>query len=149
MPVSSCHFRGTWHQYDLSLVMLILITWVKVVSARFLHCFSGERGPFSLAPDLRVKTFSLSSLGKMLAVSLLIPVCPVVSDSSWYYRLQPTRLLFPWDFLGRNTGVGCHLLFQGIFLTQGLNPHLLHLLLGRKILYHWATWKASNRLSLS
>jgi len=22
--------------------------------------------------------------------------------------------------------VGCHALFQGIFLTQGLNPHLLH-----------------------
>ena len=23
-----------------------------------------------------------------------------------------------WDFLGRNTGVGCYFLFQGIFLTQ-------------------------------
>ena len=23
-----------------------------------------------------------------------------------------------WDFLGKNTGVGCHFLFQGIFLTQ-------------------------------
>ena len=29
-----------------------------------------------------------------------------------------------------NTGVGCHFLFQGIFLKQGLNPRLLHLL-------HW------------
>ena len=32
----------------------------------------------------------------------------------------------PWDFLGKNTGVGCHFLLQGIFLTWGLNPHLLH-----------------------
>ena len=32
----------------------------------------------------------------------------------------------PWDFPGRNTGVGCHFLLQGIFLTQGLNFHLLH-----------------------
>ena len=31
---------------------------------------------------------------------------------------------------------GCHFLFQGIFTTQGLNPHLLCLLLGRWILYH-------------
>ena len=31
-----------------------------------------------------------------------------------------------WNFPGKNTGVGCHLLLQGIFLTQGLNPHLLH-----------------------
>ena len=34
------------------------------------------------------------------------------------------------DSLGKNAGVGCHALFQGIFLTQGSNPHLLRLL-------HW------------
>ena len=31
-------------------------------------------------------------------------------------------------FLGKNTGVGCHALLQGIFPTQGSNSHLLHLL---------------------
>ena len=31
---------------------------------------------------------------------------------------------------GKNTGMGCHALLQGIFPTQGLNPHLLCLL-------HW------------
>ena len=40
--------------------------------------------------------------------------------------LRPTGLLCPWKFPGKNTGVGCHFLLQGIFLTQGLNPHLLH-----------------------
>ena len=35
-------------------------------------------------------------------------------------------LICPWDFPGKNTGVGCHFLLQGIFLTQGLNTHLLH-----------------------
>ena len=30
------------------------------------------------------------------------------------------------DFPGKNTGVGCHALLQGIFPTQGLNPGLLH-----------------------
>ena len=28
----------------------------------------------------------------------------------------------PWDSPGKNTGVGCHSLLQGIFLSQGLNP---------------------------
>ena len=35
-----------------------------------------------------------------------------------------TKLLHPWDFLGKSTGVGCHFLLQGIFPTQGLNPGL-------------------------
>ena len=41
---------------------------------------------------------------------------------------DPTRLFCPWDFPGKNTGVGCHLLLQGIFPTQGSNPRLLYLL---------------------
>ena len=39
------------------------------------------------------------------------------------------RLLCPWDSLGKNTGVDCHFLLQGIFPTQGLNLHLLCLLI--------------------
>ena len=48
--------------------------------------------------------------------------CSVMSDSLQPHGLQPARLLHPWDFPGKNTGVGCHSLLQGIFLTQGLNP---------------------------
>ena len=50
-----------------------------------------------------------------------VGVCPcsMVSDSSRSYGLKPTRLLCPWDFPGKNTGVGCHFLPQGIFPTQG------------------------------
>ena len=43
-----------------------------------------------------------------------------------------TRLLRPWDFPGKSTRVGCHVLLQGIFPTQGLNPGLLHC---RQMLY--------------
>ena len=39
----------------------------------------------------------------------------------------------PWDFPGKNTGVGCHYILQGIFLVQGSNPGLPHC---RQILYH-------------
>ena len=35
-----------------------------------------------------------------------------------------TKLLYPWNFPGKNTGVGCHFLLKGLFLTQGLNLHL-------------------------
>ena len=36
----------------------------------------------------------------------------VVSDSSRPHGLQPTRLLRPWDFPGKSTGVGCHCLLR-------------------------------------
>ena len=48
----------------------------------------------------------------------------------WAHGLQPTRLLCPWNFPGKNTGMGCHFLLQGIFPTHGLNLCLLHFL-------HW------------
>ena len=35
-----------------------------------------------------------------------------MSDSSRPRGLQPTRLLRPWDFPGKSTGVGCHCLLQ-------------------------------------
>ena len=51
----------------------------------------------------------------------------------------------PWYFPGKNTGMGCHFLVWGIFLTQEWNlrllPHLLHC---RQVLYWWATF--SNML---
>ena len=56
-------------------------------------------------------------------------IASVVSDSLLPYGLYPARLLCPWDSRGKNAGVGCHLLLQGIFRTQGLNMHFLHLLL--------------------
>jgi len=48
----------------------------------------------------------------------------VVSDS--LRPLEPARSLCPWDSPGKNTGVGCRALLQGIFLTQGSIPGLLH-----------------------
>ena len=38
--------------------------------------------------------------------------------------------------ISQNTGVGCHFLLQGIFLTQGLNPGLLHWQAGSLLLSH-------------
>ena len=60
----------------------------------------------------------------------------VMSDS-W----PPHELWFlcPWDSPGKSTGVRCHFLLQGIFLTQGLNPGLPH---RRPMLYHLSHHKS-------
>ena len=55
----------------------------------------------------------------------------VLSRSVMSHSLQPhgllsIRLLCPWNSPGKNTGVGCCALLQGIVPTQGLNPGLLH-----------------------
>ena len=71
-----------------------------------------------------------------------VHVCQVTSvcSSLWIpMDYSSTRLLCPWDSPGKNTEVSCHTLLQGVFPTQGSNPHLLQLLHSRKILYHWAT----------
>ena len=61
------------------------------------------------SPPLKVKVKSLSPVWLL-----------------WPNGLYPTRLLCPWDFLGKNTGVGCHFLLQEIFPTQGSNLGLPH-----------------------
>ena len=54
-------------------------------------------------------------------------------SSVWLFGTPWTvanRLLCPRDLPGKNTGVSCHFLLQGIFPTQGSNSSLLHFL-------HW------------
>ena len=68
----------------------------------------------------RQMTFSLLHI-------ICMHVCSVIFDSLRPHGLQ---LIYPWKFPGKNTGLGCHFLLQGLFPTQGLNPSLLGLL-------HW------------
>ena len=53
-----------------------------------------------------------------------LQLCPTLGDSMDHSPPGSS----PWESPGKNTGEGCHALFQGIFTTQGLNPHLLSLL---------------------
>ena len=85
-----------------------------------------------------------SAVGEKWLIFCVVPCCAVLSrsvvfDSLWPHGLWPARLLWPWDFPGKNTGVGCHTLLQGIFPTQGWNPCLLHC---RQILYLCITGEA-------
>ena len=59
-------------------------------------------------------------------------------------QLCPTLcnlVVCPWDSPGKNTGMDCHSLLQGIFPTQGLNPGLLHC---RNMLYHLRSSERAN-----
>ena len=69
-------------------------------------------------------------LGSAFSLLYLLPtykcVSSVKSDSLQPHGLWPARLLWPWNFSGKDTRLGWHFLLQGIFLTQGSNSHLLH-----------------------
>ena len=70
-----------------------------------------------------------------VCVCVCVSVCELLSHvqvflTPWMVASQaPPSIESP----DKNTGVGCHSLLQGIFLTQGLNPGLLHC---RRIFYH-------------
>ena len=75
-------------------------------------------------------------------VQLHTCVCSVTSVMSKSLRpYWPSRLLCPWDSLGKNTGVDCPAFLQGIFPSQGLNPNLLCLQHCRQSLHCWANWE--------
>ena len=62
-----------------------------------------------------------------------------MSDSLQPHGLWLARLLRSWDSPGKNTGVGCHALLQGIFPTQGSDPRIEPVsyasCVGRQVLY--------------
>ena len=82
--------------------------------------------------------YVISILLAMTMNHVLCKVTYIMSNSLGSYGLGPTRLLSPWDSLGKDTGVGCHALPQEIFLPQGSNPYLPCLLHGYvlHVLYH-------------
>ena len=119
----------------------------KCVQIGLILCFTSQPIGFLTKPHLSVWPLSVMKVifwtsicqfhfsnylmfkwGK--AVILFIEAaCSGMSESLQPYGLS-SKLLCPWGSPDKNTGVGCHFLLQGIFLTQGLNPYLLCLL-------HW------------
>ena len=69
--------------------------------------------------------FGLTPVTSFTFCAKLLQSCLTVTP--WTVASRPHR---PWDSPGRDTGVGYHSLLQGIFPTQGSNPHLSCLL-------HW------------
>ena len=59
----------------------------------------------------------------LCVLCLVTQACPTTCDPM---DCSPPGSSVHGDSPGKNTGVGCHALLQGIFPTQGLNPDLLH-----------------------
>ena len=76
---------------------------------------------------LTVKTTNTIPIVNDAVCGLVAQLCPSFFFFFFFAILRPvaSRLLCPWDSPGKNTGVGCHFLLQGIFPTQGSNLSLL------------------------
>ena len=89
----------------------------KIVNQRYYHTAGG-------IAKISVTTKDLRDAGV---------VCPSTSPLNSPMWPVPTRLPCPWDFPGKNTGVGCHFLLQGIFLTRDQTRVSC---IDRRVVYH-------------
>ena len=101
----------------------VLTTWKQPRSSCFSFCFLPP--PF---PQTHTHTHTQNTRHtfRSLRVCMLsyfshVQLCNPMACSP----PGPSRLLCPWDSPGKNTGVGCHVLLQGIFLSHRLNPSLM------------------------
>ena len=117
------NFSG-WKYYMLMRVCCQHHCWKNMVLSIWIHWERVNRNKYFPYPE-PYKSESEVAL-----------MCPTLCDPG------PTRFFHPWDSPGKNTGVGCHFLRKGTFLTQGSNPRFLHLQQCRQILYCRATWEA-------
>ena len=142
---------------SLSCVQLFVTPWTVAYQAPQPMEFSRQKYwswlPFSTPgtlPDPRInpksqasssltgRFFTTSTIWEALKENACMHACLVTSvvfNSVRPYGQQPTGLLCPQDSPGKNPGVGCHALLQGIFPTQGSNLSPLWLLHCRWILY--------------
>ena len=109
----------------------VLVNWcphppTAPTSLYFLQ-FDLEKSGYEDIGDNRMHTSSFQFLKKGLSaifldflfnflIILQLPECKDFSKMKMH-----AMILWPWDFPGKNTGVCCHALLQGIFPTQGWN----------------------------
>ena len=98
----------TWHNQIINIKNSyeIYLTYVKLAKIKLYIPIMLEQR--------RKSTFVFGRWSYLVCTCLLIQCLTLC-----YPRLQPTRLFCPWDSPGKNIGVGCHALFQVIYLTQG------------------------------
>ena len=103
------------------------------------HDFCHEPHGFCLELSLKgiCRTCFLTSSMKVKSLSLVW-----LFATPWTIAYQAPG---PWDFPGKSTGVCCHFLLQGIFLTQGSNLDLLHC---SRCFTVWATRKSTSSMLL-
>ena len=127
---SSTAVPGTQRIRSKSLCRMFRAVWV--LTSSFKVCLRRQSSDALLSSHSSsvTKGMQWSSLCMCVPVQLLSRV--QLFATPW--TVAP-RLLCPCGSPGKNPGVGCHSLLQGIFLTQRSNPRLFCLLHCRQILY--------------
>ena len=92
---------------------------------------------------LRFPNHDSKLLSLIACVCLVHQSCPTLCDSM---DCSSPGSSVHGNSPGKNIGVDCHPLLQGIFPSPGLNPHLLHC---RQILYHLSHWGITGTLPTS
>ena len=119
-------WRSTWRGLTNNPRAEDLLQWARNVPGH-LHSWSGVEGRAWLSVTKYCRPSSLFCC-------CLVPVMSVFPETPWTVAHQsPLSTAFP----TKNTGLSYHFFLQGIFPIHWWNPHLL---LGRWILYNWATW---------
>ena len=92
-----------------------------------------SQGDWVLSADANISDIWHTSCSQNFSDFCLMCVCAVPSVVS--KSLQPARLLCPWNSPGKNTGVGCCALLQGVFLTRDWTQVSCFFCIGRQVLY--------------
>ena len=118
-----------------------------------LYCLENfmDRGPWQATvhgvPKSWTRVSDLAHTYMYVCVCKYICVCTKELQSCltlWPYGLLPARLFCPWNSPGKNTGVGCYFLLQGIFPIQGSNPAYPAWQMGS--LTNSTTWEAQSHV---
>ena len=132
--------EGIVTEFEMDMYTLLYLKWIinKVPlhhTGNCAYCYvaawmGGESGGEWMAEYVWLNHFCPPEIVTTLLISFLFGFktarCDPLSclDAQLCLTLWtlPTRFLCPWDFQGKNTGMCCHFLLQGIFLSQGSNP---------------------------
>ena len=138
--VGHLHWRGLFHRRPLWLPETMFPTrfssfpaWRVTMSVWQPWTYSSNF--LALSSALTIASFSFVTY----CICFLCVIQSVVSNSVTQETVACQALLLcPWDSPGKDTGVGCHFLLQGIFLTQESNPGL-SCIAGR--LFYWLSYE--------
>ena len=102
----------------------LLNAWLEIAC---IYCICNskyiDKLKWNLYLSLKLKFLIINIMSKFIhKLSEVAESCPSLCDP------KACRLLNPWNFPGKSTGVGCHFLLQGIFPTQRSNLHCGHML---------------------
>ena len=127
---ATCTWLWTLHCYGKASVVVEIVCntcplsalglWCIILHQQFIHSLEYI---YLQEQDSRVHGFSITFWALLSGCCLVTQSCLTLCDPM---HCSPTGCSVHGTFPGKNTGVNCHFLLQGIFLTQRSKPGLLH-----------------------